>query len=62
MSRRLAVKEGCLGTNQASETRSLQSTAYDLERQRMTDSLKKGLQHRPERDELVERMRPSVPL
>lgn len=36
--------------------RALQSTAHDLERQRAADSLKKGLEHRPEREELVERM------
>ena len=36
--------------------RALQSAAQDLERQRATDSLKKGLGKRPERDELVERM------
>ncbi|KAL8979094.1 MAG: hypothetical protein Q9205_005489 [Flavoplaca limonia] len=34
----------------------LQSAAQDLERQRATDSLKKGLEKRPERDELIERM------
>ena len=35
--------------------RALQSAAQDLERQRATDSLKKGLEKRPERDELIER-------
>ena len=40
--------------------RSLQATAQDLERQRATDSLKKGLQHRPERDELIERKGPTI--
>ena len=33
----------------------LQSTAIELERQRATDSLKKGLEKRPDREELVER-------
>jgi len=33
----------------------LQSAAYDLERQRATDSLKKGLEKRPQREDLVER-------
>lgn len=36
--------------------RALQATAHDLERQRAADSLKKGLEHRPEREELVESM------
>ena len=44
--RHCLVKIGC---------RALQSTAQDLERQRATDSLKKGLEKRPERDELIER-------
>ena len=34
---------------------SLQAAAQELERQRATDSLKKGLERRPEREELVER-------
>jgi hypothetical protein len=38
--------------------RALQSVQQELERQKITDSLKKGLEHRPERDELVERTRP----
>lgn len=33
----------------------LQSTAQELARQRATDSLKKGLERRPEKEELVER-------
>jgi len=37
---------------------SLQSKQLELERQRATDSLKKGLEKRPEKDELVERMFP----
>lgn len=37
-------------------SRALQATALDLERQRATDSLKKGLEKRPEREELVESM------
>lgn len=36
--------------------RALQSAAQELERQRATDSLKKGLEKRPEKEELVERM------
>ncbi|KAA6410291.1 MAG: hypothetical protein FRX48_05712 [Lasallia pustulata] len=41
----------------------LQSAALELERQRTTDSLKKGLERRPERDELIERTSPlSLPL
>ena len=36
--------------------RALQSAAQELERQRATDSLKKGLEKRPEREELIERM------
>jgi hypothetical protein len=38
------------------EYRALQSAAYDLERQRASDSLKKGLEHRAQREDLVERM------
>lgn len=34
----------------------LQSAAQDLERQRATDNLRKGLEKRPEKEELVERM------
>ena len=37
-------------------SRALQSAAQDLERQRATDSLRKGLERRPEKEELVERM------
>jgi hypothetical protein len=33
----------------------LQARALELERQRATDNLKKGLAHRPERDDLVQR-------
>jgi hypothetical protein len=36
--------------------RSLQAAAQELERQRATDSLKKGLEKRPAREDLVERM------
>jgi RPEL repeat protein len=36
--------------------RALQSVQHDLERQKITDNLRKGLEHRPEREELVERM------
>ena len=35
--------------------RALQSAAQELERQRATDSLRKGLEKRPEKEELVER-------
>jgi len=35
--------------------RALQAKALELERQRATDNLKKGLAHRPDRDTLVER-------
>ncbi|KAJ5389035.1 uncharacterized protein N7496_000103 [Penicillium cataractarum] len=37
---------------------SLQSAQQELDRQRATDSLKKNLEKRPERDELVERISP----
>lgn len=42
----------------------LQSKALELERQRATDSLRKGLEKRPEREELVEResLHPHLPL
>jgi hypothetical protein len=33
----------------------LQARALELERQRATDNLKKGLAHRPERDDLIQR-------
>lgn len=35
--------------------RSLQAAQLELERQRATDSLRKNLEKRPEREELVER-------
>lgn len=35
--------------------RALQATQYELERQQHLDSLKKNLEKRPEREELVER-------
>lgn len=35
---------------------SLQAAQLELERQQKTDSLKKHLEKRPERDELIERM------
>jgi hypothetical protein len=35
--------------------RALQQRAVELERQRAADSLRKGLERRPEREELVER-------
>lgn len=35
---------------------SLQAAQLELERQRATDNLKKGLEHRPEREELERRM------
>lgn len=35
---------------------SLQAAQQELERQRATDNLKKGLEHRPEREELERRM------
>lgn len=38
------------------EDSSLQATRQELARQRTTDALKKHLEHRPEREELVERM------
>lgn len=36
-------------------SRALQAKQIELERQRVTDSLRKGLEKRPERDDLVER-------
>jgi hypothetical protein len=35
--------------------RSIQAAQYELEKQKITDNLKKGLEHRPERDALIER-------
>lgn len=35
--------------------RAIQSAQLELERQQATDSLRKGLEKRPEREELVER-------
>jgi hypothetical protein len=37
--------------------RALQQRAVELERQRAADSLRKGLERRPDREELVERGR-----
>ena len=36
--------------------RSLQAKQLELERQQATDSLKKGLEKRPDKEELIERM------
>jgi hypothetical protein len=38
----------------------LQAAAHELERQKVTDSLKKGLEKRPQREDLVERNSPSL--
>jgi hypothetical protein len=38
--------------------RALQSARQELDRQRATDSLKKNLEKRPDKDELVERLFP----
>jgi hypothetical protein len=35
--------------------RALQAAAHELERQKVTDSLRKGLEKRPQREDLVER-------
>ena len=35
--------------------RAIQSAQLELERQQATDSLRKGLEKRPEREELIER-------
>lgn len=34
----------------------LQAAQHELERSRVTDNLKKGLEHRPDREDLVQRM------
>jgi hypothetical protein len=39
-------------------TSALQAAQLELERQKITDSLKKGLEHRPDRDALIERELP----
>lgn len=36
--------------------RALQAAQHELERQKITDSLKKGLESRPDKDSLVESM------
>ena len=36
--------------------RALQSAQLELERQQASDSLRKGLEKRPEREEMIERM------
>jgi Tfp pilus assembly protein PilF len=38
------------------DDRSIQAARQKLDRQRASDSLKKNLEHRPDREELVERM------
>ena len=38
--------------------RAIQSAQLELERQQASDSLRKGLEKRPEREELVERTHP----
>ena len=42
-------------SNANEESRAIQSTQLELERQQATDSLRKGLEKRPEREELIER-------
>lgn len=42
-------------------SRSIQAARQELARQRTTDSLKKHLEHRPEKEELVESMFSDVP-
>lgn len=42
-------------SGELTEPSALQSAAQELERQRATDSLKKGLEKRPEKEELIER-------
>jgi len=44
---------------EADSNRALQAAAHELERQKVTDSLKKGLEKRPQREDLVERTFPS---
>ncbi len=39
-------------------SRSLQAKQLELERQKATDSLRKGLEKRPEKEELIERNSP----
>ena len=53
------IKQLICGPILTTNHRALQSKALELERQRATDNLKKGLQHRPDRETLVERM--SIP-
>ncbi|RDW73368.1 RPEL repeat protein [Coleophoma cylindrospora] len=50
----LKARHILLDTN-AAPRRALQSAAHELERQRASDSLKKGLEKRPQREDLVER-------
>jgi hypothetical protein len=42
-------------TTRNPRNRALQAAQHELERQRITDNLKKGLEHRPEREDLVQR-------
>lgn len=46
----------CLSTNPADLYSALQAAQQELERHRASDSLKKGLEHRPDREELERRM------
>jgi RPEL repeat len=42
-------------TNVSPHRSALQAAQHDLERQKITDNLKKGLEHRPHRESLIER-------
>ncbi len=53
---RVSLRARTSKTNE--KARALQSAQHDLERQRATDGLRKGLEGRPERDELENRTSP----
>ena len=57
----MVERRGIMRLTDTGVNRALQSAAQDLERQRATDNLRKGLEKRPEKEELVERIFP-IPL
>ena len=57
--RNASYHKSCIHLNSSEltrENRAIQSAQLELERQQASDSLRKGLEKRPEREELIERM------
>lgn len=54
------ANEGCGKLPPPRANRAIQSAQLELERQQASDSLRKGLEKRPEREELIERTEISI--